>query len=62
MRLTTLQCTPYGPTDSEFQSHFDENCKLPRLDDDCFDKCYSCDRFIRVANKIVTDGLEIKSE
>lgn len=50
----------YGFTDSEFQSYFDANGKLPRFEYDSMASCYSCDRFIPIVNKIIADGLDTK--
>ena len=47
----------YGFTDSEFQSYFDANGKLPRYADSDPQPCFSCQRYVAVAQKMIDDGL-----
>lgn len=52
----------HGMTDSQFQSNFDKNGKLPRFEDDGSAPCYECDRFTPIANKMIADSLDAKPE
>lgn len=46
----------YNFTDSELQSYFDEQGKLPRYEQDA-QPCFSCQRYEAVAQKMIEDGL-----
>lgn len=50
----------HGLTDSQFQSYFDKNGKLPRFEDGDSAPCYECDRFTPIANKMIADSLDAK--
>lgn len=52
----------HGLTDSQFQSYFDKNGKLPRFEDGDSAPCYECDRFTPAANKMIADSLGTNSK
>jgi hypothetical protein len=47
----------YNFTDSELQSHFDEQGKLPRYEKD-IKPCFSCQRYEAIAQKMIEDNLQ----
>lgn len=49
----------YGFTDSELQSYFDENGKLPRYEKDS-SPCFSCKKYELIAEKVISDSLSKK--
>lgn len=50
----------YGFTDSELQSYFDSDGKLPRYEEDS-SPCFSCKKYELIAQKIITDSLSKKT-
>jgi hypothetical protein len=46
----------YKFTDTELQSYFDDNGKLPRVEEDS-QPCFSCKRYEIIAQKIIEDSL-----
>lgn len=50
-------------TDVELQSHFDENGKLPRYEnDDYTPKCFGCERYEKIKQQILEESNTIPSE
>lgn len=47
----------HGFTDTEFQSYFDNNGKLPRYENEDPQPCFSCKRYEPIAQKIIDDAL-----
>lgn len=52
----------YGFTDSQLQSHFDENGKIQRTNDDKMIPCFSCEKYSPLAQKIIQASLEAKKK
>jgi hypothetical protein len=46
----------HGFTDTELQSHFDENGKIQRTDEE-FSPCFSCDRYEEMGKQMILESL-----
>lgn len=52
----------HGFSDSQIQSNFDKNGKIPRTDDSKLIPCFSCKKYSPLAQKIILASLEAKNK